>query len=346
MTDTFELPGPAGLASVPLDDGGRTLEVDFADPDLVCGSDIDVEKVRGQMSMLGRLAILLAEHDTGRRAPVVRAAAALEAANLVVQLQPHVRVAVHPEPLWRDAADALAPTQSVDERCAPHLRLAVEYTHHRDDDLRRTFERLLRDTEPFARVPNLARAVEVAAPMPAAPAMARRAARWMSAPPGPKVTVDVDPTIDVTPIDSSLVDGVLQVAIRPVRAPDHLFLRAFAASDILPLAIVPFEQSPFGSASATALVPCDTAHAQLRVDVTPAAAAPVLSDALRTATLASRIGQDACRSERRGDSDAARLGWRRCADAWRAVGDDRRATLAEARPPAVARDALLCDLID
>jgi hypothetical protein len=78
-----------------------------------------------------------------------------------------------------------------------------------------------------------------------------------------------------------------------------------------------------------------------------------MTPSIRNLMRAVRIGRDASRHTRRGDTEAA-AEWQRDAAAWSAIGDDRRANLARSyasagsvrsgrRPSA---EPLLSDLVD
>jgi hypothetical protein len=147
-----------------------------------------------------------------------------------------------------------------------------------------------------------------------------------------ELPVEVAPDLDVDPNSSVLTGGVLRVgATGTISARSPLYLRVFRNDKgRTPLAIVPFEDTGFDGANATAVVPRELGPKHLLVEVTNTPHEAYLTSSVRAVMHAVRVGQDASRYQRRGDDYDASREWSRCADEWRDLEDERRANLAEA----------------
>jgi hypothetical protein len=283
---------------------------------------------------VGRLALLLAEHRNPRRSGRAHGAAALEAANLIGDLDPALQVTHPPLPLWSEAArllDAMDPVP--DGPLSRALRIAAGRSAPVDPDLSRQLSRLAETA-----APRSTRLASMAADDPAANLAAfgmrrgeiqlrtsvRRSRKALDMP------VEVAPDLDVSPSVSTLHDGVVRVGATGTRAASPpLYLRVFRNARVpVPLAVVPFVPTRFDSANATAVVPRDLARDDLLVEVTVTPEALPLLPSVRRFGRAIRIGQDASRLTRRGSEISAAAEWERDALEWRGLGDDRRANLA------------------
>jgi hypothetical protein len=382
------LSGPAGSAAVGLAGGRIIVDIDYASPGTISHIEVEAPNTRiaddvarslavltgvpdlavrlrevddtarvvhanlpqlDVVGTLGRLALLLAEHDNPRRSDAARAAAALEAANLVGDLDPELRVDQRPEELWREAATALDDaTSDAPDELLGQLRLAAARSEAMDAALSRRLARIAARLEPGAVGMVLGLTSPDFAAFPAAPASPER--RTAAAAPRFDVTVEVAPDLDVAPATAALDAGVLRVGATGTRSElPNLYLRVFRrASEPVPIALVPFVGTRFDSANATAVVPRVLDGTNLLVEVTDAPDSPFLAPTLRATMRAVRIGRDASRYGRRAELDQASETWMRSADMWRANGDERRANLAAgyARGDRPRSEPLLSDHVE
>jgi hypothetical protein len=112
-------------------------------------------------------------------------------------------------------------------------------------------------------------------------------------------------------------------------AVNGVWARVLRRADGLLLALAPFRAAGPGRADARArlLVP-DEASDGLLVDLTVDPGSPAPSADLLGFGAALAAGRRAARAQRLGQRGTAIAGWRECAQAWSAVGDDRRAAMA------------------
>jgi hypothetical protein len=110
---------------------------------------------------------------------------------------------------------------------------------------------------------------------------------------------------------------------------EGVWARVLRRADGLLLALAPFRAAGPDRADARArlLVPGESSAALL-VDLTVDPAVPAPSAALRAFEQALAAGRRAARAQRLGRRGTAIAGWRHCAEAWTAAGDDRRAAMA------------------
>ena len=332
-------------------DLGRRLESVDETPRVIWTRGADTED--SQRDDVGRLALLLSEYDNARRSALARAAAALEAASLIGDLDPRLRVDHQPAVLWRVVVNLLGTMPRSPAQFRAPLGLAAERAAPVDPLLSRQLDRLALAAEPkeyFAAAEAMTLTAPSAPPAPMAKRAARSARRER-----PDVNVEIAPDFDLALSTATLADGVLRVGVTGARsAHTPLYLRVFDGwSRPVPLAIVPFAPTRFDSASATAVVPRKVDRRKLAVEVTDQPDTPLMTPSIRNLMRAVRIGRDASRHTRRGDTEAA-AEWQRDAAAWSAIGDDRRANLARSyasagsvrsgrRPSA---EPLLSDLVD
>jgi hypothetical protein len=297
------------------------------------------ERVRSRPEMhvagpVGRLALLLAEHRNPRRSAPARGAAALEAANLIGDLDPALGVTHRPVNLWSEAARLLGGMDAAPEgTLAQALRIAAGRCAPVDPELSRQLSHLAATAAPRHARPAYMAADDTAANLPVfgvrrgeiqLRTSARHAREMLDMP------VEIAPDLDVSPSVSTLHDGVVRVGATGTRAArPPLYLRVFRNAKVpVPLAVVPFVPTRFDSANATAVVPRDLACDDLLVEVTVTPEAQPLLPSVRRFGRAIRIGQDARRLTRRGNEISAAAEWERDAQEWRNLGDDRRANLA------------------
>jgi hypothetical protein len=119
-------------------------------------------------------------------------------------------------------------------------------------------------------------------------------------------------------------------------AVEGVWARVVRRSDGLLLALAPFRgaelhggeaDGPEAEAKARLLVPGHDSR-ELLVDLTVDPGAPAPSAARLGFEAALAAGRRAARAQRLGQRGTAIAGWRECAQAWSAVGDDRRAEMA------------------
>jgi hypothetical protein len=108
-----------------------------------------------------------------------------------------------------------------------------------------------------------------------------------------------------------------------------MWVRVVRRADGLLLALAPLRAAgPDGAdARARLLVPGEESD-ELLVDLTVDPGAPAPSAARLGLEIALTAGRRAARAQRLGQRGTAIAGWRDCAQAWSAVGDDRRAAMA------------------
>ncbi len=321
----------AGVTGVP--DLAARLRVTDPEPRIIwTGDELSTYRNRAGSgsSLYAQLALALAEHTMPRRSERVRGIAALEAANELFVADPTLGIPLRPLAFWRQAADALDGNSPLSPKLADAVRRASEYTRDLDDDVSRRFAEVLRRDESFAGFSpgdaDAAPAMAASAPAPAAAAAPRAAGarRTQREPAGPRfdVVVAIDPEADLVPLHAHLADGVLEVGAGGLRG-RTVYLRAFRA-DRTPLAVVPFQSTQFDSGVATAVVPRQPDA--IIADIVLAPDTPYASARVREVMRATRLGQDAARTQRvRGRAERE---WLACESAWTNAGDERRANIA------------------
>lgn len=125
------------------------------------------------------------------------------------------------------------------------------------------------------------------------------------------------------------------------------WVRVFAAGPRPTLvALAPVARTDRPWRSAVALIGPGIPTSDVLVDVTISPKEPWLGPSSRAVTVAAHLGAEAARAGRRGHDHLAAQGWQAAADAWEALGDDRRAALARGyrdEPPSV--EPLAVDLL-